>query len=95
MKEGERLADLHEQIMQCDSVLGKMEDMLKQFQGSLGDISEEIKNLQDKSFSMNVELKNCQSSEKELAKFIEHFALPPRLITYEIVWHSSNIVVVR
>jgi hypothetical protein len=80
LKESERLADLHQQLCQCDSVLEKMENMLQTFQGSLGNISEEIKTLQDKSFSMNIKLKNRKGAEQQLAKFIQQAVVAPSLV---------------
>ncbi|KAL0483883.1 vacuolar protein sorting protein VPS52 [Acrasis kona] len=80
LQEAERIADLYQQLCQCDGVLEKMEGTLQKFQGSLGNISDEIKTLQDESFSMNIRLKNRRSAEEKLASFINQSVIDNALV---------------
>nr|CAG4707666.1 unnamed protein product [Naegleria fowleri] len=79
LEESERLADLHVQLQQCDSVLEKMENMLQNFQGSLGNISEEIKTLRDQSFTMNIKKRNRESAQQKLSVFVDKLVVSPDL----------------
>lgn len=64
-------------MLECDSVLAKMQDMLIGFQGDLGDISEEIRHLQEESLSMNIRLKNRREAETLLRHFLENSTISP------------------
>ena len=46
IRESQNIASLHHQIVECDQILERMEDMLKSFQTDLGSISNEILTLQ-------------------------------------------------
>ncbi|GBG65955.1 hypothetical protein CBR_g54934 [Chara braunii] len=80
IKESDNLVLLHTQIRECDSILGKMEELLGGFQADLGAISSEIKNLQEQSMSMGIKLRNRKDVEGKLAKFLEDIVLSPELI---------------
>lgn len=49
------VARLHQQLVQCDDVLGSMQSVLAGFQSDLSGISDQIKTLQESSLSMNVQ----------------------------------------
>jgi hypothetical protein len=42
----DNVVELYSDMLQCDSVLARMEEMLHGFQADLGEISSEIRNLQ-------------------------------------------------
>ena len=52
------IAKLYKEVVGCDEMLAKMENLLQHFQEDLGEISDEIKTLQDESIHLNVKLKN-------------------------------------
>ena len=72
-----QVVDLHKQMLECDAVLARMQDMLLGFQADLGGISEEIKHLQDESLSMSIRLKNRKAAEDRLHKFIDNSSISP------------------
>jgi vacuolar protein sorting-associated protein 52 len=76
---GPEVAALHQQLQDCDRVLGRMEEMLHGFQADLGEISSEIKHLQEASLSMSVKLKNRRGVEDRLHIFLEQASLPPNI----------------
>ncbi len=80
LENGEKVAELHKQIEDCDSVLARMQDMLLAFQADLGGISEEIRHLQDESLSMNVKLKNRRAVEGVLHEFLDRASLDADLL---------------
>ncbi|KAJ6649564.1 Vacuolar protein sorting-associated protein 52 like [Pseudolycoriella hygida] len=80
IKESQNIANLHNQIGDCDTILERMESMLLNFQNVLCNISSEITNLQKKSVSMSVQLTNRQSIRAQLSQFIEDMAIPEELI---------------
>ncbi|XP_037039849.1 vacuolar protein sorting-associated protein 52 homolog [Bradysia coprophila] len=81
IKESQNIANLHNQIGNCDTILERMESMLLNFQNVLCNISSEITTLQKKSVSMSVQLTNRQSIRAQLSQFIEDMAIPEELIT--------------
>lgn len=80
IKESQNIAQLHNQIGECDDILERMESMLLNFQNILSNISTEITTLQKKSVSMSVQLTNRQSVKAQLAQFIEEMAVPEEMI---------------
>jgi len=72
-----QVVDLHKQMLECDAVLARMQDMLLGFQADLGGISEEIKHLQDESLSMSIRLKNRKAAEERLRNFIDNSSISP------------------
>jgi vacuolar protein sorting-associated protein 52 len=80
LKESDRLAQLNEQILSCDSMLENMESILKDFQQNIGTLSESIKTLQERSYSMNIQLKNRHAASKSLNNFIEQVYISEELI---------------
>lgn len=77
VEHGHEVEALHQQMLECDRVLGRMEEMLHGFQADLGEISSEIKHLQEDSLSMSIKLKNRRHVEDRLHAFLENAALPP------------------
>lgn len=73
------VVQLHAQMLECDAVLARMQEMLQGFQGDLGGISEEIKHLQDESHNMNIKLKNRKKTEEKLNNFLINSSLAPEL----------------
>merc|ERR1712004_459722 len=57
IRESQNIATLHHEIVDCDQILERMENMLLTFQSDLGSISNEILSLQQQSVHMNVKLK--------------------------------------
>jgi len=80
IQQAESIAGLHQQIVECDSLLGSMERMLLNFQSDLGSISSEILSLQQQSVHMNIKLKNRQSIRGELTQFVDEMAVPEEMI---------------
>ncbi|XP_022224489.2 vacuolar protein sorting-associated protein 52 homolog [Drosophila obscura] len=78
--ESQNIANLHNQINDCDDVLGRMENMLMSFQSVLNNISTEITQLQRKSVSMSLQLTNRQSVKAQLSQFIEDMAVSEEMI---------------
>jgi hypothetical protein len=72
---------LHNDIQECDRILGRMEEMLRGFQADLSEISGEIKHLQDDSLLMNVKLKNRRQVEEKVNRFLEKTSISPSLTT--------------
>jgi hypothetical protein len=79
MENNEEVSQLHQQMEECDAVLGRMQEMLLGFQEDLGGISEEIKDLQDKSLSMNIKLKNRRAAEELIHKFLDQTSIDPEI----------------
>ncbi|EDW36829.1 GL25904 [Drosophila persimilis] len=79
--ESQNIANLHNQINDCDDVLERMENMLMSFQSVLNNISTEITQLQRKSVSMSLQLTNRQSVKAQLSQFIEDMAVSEEMIT--------------
>lgn len=79
VEHGQKVVALHEQMEECDRVLGRMEEMLHGFQADLGEISSEIKHLQDDSLSMNIKLKNRRAVEDKLHDFLDNAQLPAQV----------------
>ena len=73
---------MQKQLLETDSLLKKMEQILGGFQADLGDISEEIRYLQDESFSMNIKLRNRKLLDKNLSEFIDKTLLPLDLLEF-------------
>ncbi|KAK4786300.1 hypothetical protein SAY86_002989 [Trapa natans] len=80
IKESDNLVSLHDQILECDSILTQMETLLSGFQTEIGSISSDIKILQEKSMDMGLKLKNRKVAESKLAKFVEDIIVPPRMV---------------
>lgn len=80
IKESENISHLHSQILACDSILERMENMLLAFQNDLGSISSEILTLQRKSITMSQELTNRQAIRGQLSQFIDDISVPETLI---------------
>ncbi|EDW03829.1 vacuolar protein sorting-associated protein 52 homolog [Drosophila grimshawi] len=78
--ESQNIANLHNQINDCDDVLERMENMLMSFQSVLNNISTEITQLQRKSVSMSLQLTNRQSVKAQLSQFIEDMAVSEEMI---------------
>lgn len=80
IRESQNIASLHNQIVECDQVLERMEKMLISFQSDLGSISNEILSLQQQSVQMNVKLKNRQAIRGELSQFVDDMVVPEDMI---------------
>ncbi|TDG46298.1 hypothetical protein AWZ03_007269 [Drosophila navojoa] len=78
--ESQNIANLHNQINDCDEVLERMENMLMSFQSVLNNISTEITQLQRKSVSMSLQLTNRQSVKAQLSQFIGDMAVSEEMI---------------
>ena len=75
MDNSTEVVGLHEQMVDCDGVLARMQEMLLGFQADLSGISEEIRYLQDESLSMSVRLKNRRDVESKLRYFIDNCSI--------------------
>ncbi len=62
VKQIENFTTLYVEVSECDSVLDKMQGLLKVFQEELSGISGEIKYLQDESLNMNIKLRNRRAA---------------------------------
>jgi len=80
IRESANIASLHNQIVICDSILERMENMLLSFQSDLGSISEEITALQKQSVKMNLKLRNRQAVRGELSQFVSDMVVPEEMI---------------
>ncbi|XP_021948415.1 vacuolar protein sorting-associated protein 52 homolog [Folsomia candida] len=78
--ESVNIANLHNQIGDCDKILEDMEKMLLGFQGELGSLSSEIETLQKQSISMSVQLCNRQAVRGELSSFVDDMVVSDTLI---------------
>ncbi len=84
----QRVIDLHSEMLECDRVLARMEEMLHGFQADLGSISSEIKHLQEDSLSMSIKLKNRRAAEEKLNAFVERANISEVVINNIL---SSNV----
>ena len=80
IRESQNIATLHHEIVDCDQILERMENMLLTFQSDLGSISNEILSLQQQSVNMNVKLKNRQAIRGELSQFVDDMIVPEDMI---------------
>ena len=80
IRESQNIAALHHQIVDCDQILERMENMLLTFQSDLGSISNEILSLQQQSVQMNIKLKNRQAVRGELTQFVDDMIVPEEMI---------------
>ena len=80
IRESQNIAALHHQIVECDQILERMENMLITFQTDLGSISNEILSLQRQSVQMNVKLRNRQAIRGELSQFVDDMIIPEDMI---------------
>ncbi|XP_014253461.1 vacuolar protein sorting-associated protein 52 homolog [Cimex lectularius] len=80
IKESQNIVSLHNQIVDCDNILERMESMLLNFQTDLGSISSEIVSLQKRSIEMRQQLHNRQAVRGQLSQFIEDIVIPESLI---------------
>ena len=80
IRESQNIATLHHEIVECDQILARMEDMLVSFQSDLGCISNEILSLQQQSVQMNVKLRNRQAIRGELSQFVDDMIIPEEMI---------------
>ncbi|KAF6208659.1 hypothetical protein GE061_017117 [Apolygus lucorum] len=81
IKESQNIVSLHNQILACDDILERMENMLIGFKSDLGSISSEIVYLQKKSVFMSQQLHNRQAIRGQLSQFIDDIVVPESLIT--------------
>ncbi len=82
IRESGNIASLHNQIVHCDQILERMENMLLSFQSDLGSISTEIVALQQQSVQMNLRLRNRQAVKGELSQFVTDMVIPEAMIRY-------------
>lgn len=75
----EDIAELHEQLTDCDGILETMEQLLDKFRNDLSNINSEIKSLQDKSSSMSVRVKNRREIGTQVSQFIDQLYVSPEL----------------
>jgi vacuolar protein sorting-associated protein 52 len=80
VENNDRVVTLHTDMVECDSVLARMEEMLHGFQADLGKISSEIKHLQEDSLAMSLKLRNRKAAEEKLHVFVERANVPPAVI---------------
>lgn len=78
------VASLHNQIISCDAILERIENILTNFHEDLGAISTEIQDLQSKSLQMNTRLQNRQVVRSNLSQFLSDTAIPEELIRHII-----------
>ena len=78
--ESKKIAQLHKEMKQCDSILEQMEQMLGTFQQDLGSISTEIQTLQEKSLEMSVKLGNRKELKTKLSTFLDNIVVSPKLV---------------
>ncbi|KAI9913745.1 hypothetical protein PsorP6_005117 [Peronosclerospora sorghi] len=72
--------ELHNEVLECDNLLAKIQEMLLGFQADLGGLSDEIRHLQDESIGMNVKLNNRRETEEKLQLFLDQVMVSPSLI---------------
>ncbi|KAI6191229.1 Vacuolar protein sorting-associated protein 52-like protein [Aphelenchoides bicaudatus] len=80
VKHAEELAELHNQITECDQVFGNLEATLSAFLEELGSISENMQELQDQSIEINQQLANRQKVSCELSQFVADIIVPSNMI---------------
>uniref|UniRef100_A0A915N0W7 Vacuolar protein sorting-associated protein 52 homolog n=1 Tax=Meloidogyne javanica TaxID=6303 RepID=A0A915N0W7_MELJA len=77
---GDKIADLANEIEQCDGILEGMENMLVNFLGDLGKISGDMKHLKEQSIEINQQLNNHQRVRAELSQFVDDMVVPHSMI---------------
>ncbi|KAI6226931.1 Vacuolar protein sorting-associated protein 52-like protein [Aphelenchoides besseyi] len=80
VKRAEELAELHDQLKECDNVFGNLESMLTSFLDELGTISVDMKRLQNESVEINQQLHNRQKVSCELSQFVADMIVPANMI---------------
>lgn len=81
IEQSQNIALLHNQIVSCDEILERCQNMLLSFQTDLGSISSEIMALQKQSVQMNLQLQNRQAVRGELSQFVGDMVVPEHMIT--------------
>ncbi|TRY62008.1 hypothetical protein TCAL_08474 [Tigriopus californicus] len=81
IQQSQNIASLHNQIVSCDEILERCQNMLLSFQTDLGSISSEIMALQQQSVQMNLKLQNRQAVRGELSQFVGDMVIPEQMIT--------------
>lgn len=80
VKEADGIAELFEQISECEEVLTAMSGMLGDFQASLGGISSEIRHLQSQSLELATQMGNRKMLAGKITSFLQRVAVPPALV---------------
>ncbi|VDO84941.1 unnamed protein product, partial [Soboliphyme baturini] len=75
----EKIATLHNKILEFDNTLANIEHLLGAFKFNLSSISSEIQSLQADSVSMALKLKNRQAVRGELSQLIDEVAVSDEL----------------
>lgn len=79
VRQSSQVADLHTEMTKCDSILGKMQEMLLGFESDLGSVAFEIRQLRSESRRMSTKLKNRRAAEAKLTAFLESLAFSPSM----------------
>lgn len=80
VREGENLAKLHSDMVECDSSLAEMETMLMGFTRRLAELSDDIRRLQHGTSAAAARVTNRSAAEAHLSAFIDEIILPPNVI---------------
>lgn len=81
IRESENIAELHNQISACDTILERMEQMLGSFQSSLSSLSWEIRALQGQAGAMNLRLRNWREVRQRLGGLLDELLVPPNMVS--------------
>lgn len=80
IRETKRFARLYREVGSCETVLVRLQTLLKGFQKSLEGIGEEIRTLKNETRSKNDGLSNRRDVGKRLQFFLEHVAVSSEMI---------------
>ncbi|GAX77086.1 hypothetical protein CEUSTIGMA_g4532.t1 [Chlamydomonas eustigma] len=81
ISESDNMVALHDQIKNCDGILGSMEQLLGKFQSDLGRVSEEIRQLQVQAQTMGTKLKSRRGTERKMGAFVQNMTVSERMVT--------------
>ena len=76
MTQAEDMVILYNKLGECDSILGKMEQLLDGFKTDLEELTTEIKTLQHDALIMSLKLKNWRAIQYPLTSFIQQISIP-------------------
>uniref|UniRef100_A0A914Z5Q9 Vacuolar protein sorting-associated protein 52 homolog n=1 Tax=Panagrolaimus superbus TaxID=310955 RepID=A0A914Z5Q9_9BILA len=80
IEEADKLAELHEQIVDCEATFAGIENIFSTFLAELGTVGSDMRSLQEQSVVINQQLHNRQRVRGELSQFVDDMVVPHTMI---------------
>uniref|UniRef100_A0AC34GWI9 Vacuolar protein sorting-associated protein 52 homolog n=1 Tax=Panagrolaimus sp. ES5 TaxID=591445 RepID=A0AC34GWI9_9BILA len=80
IEEADKLAELHEQIVECEATFAGIENIFSTFLAELGTVGSDMRSLQEQSVVINQQLHNRQRVRGELSQFVDDMVVPHTMI---------------